>query len=76
MEMFDDMPNLDAMSNLDLLGFALNHIRTEAMTPMVEYAITKYCAKIAREDGRIADALRLENECDKLYAQLPEPFRW
>ncbi len=42
----------------------------------VSYCFTKANAMLARIEGRIATALELEKNCDKLYARIPADWKW
>lgn len=62
--------NLDTMDAHDLRGAGA------AFSLLSQYAFTKANAVQAREDGRITEALRAEEACDRLYQALPEWARW
>jgi hypothetical protein len=65
-----ESPNLDAMSVDELSKFA-GHAST-----LSQYASLKVMAMLARQHGRIADAMRTEAYLEKLYQMLPAEWQW
>lgn len=62
--------NLDCMAPDDLAEVQ------RAMTTLAAYAGLKCHAMQFRARGMVEDALRAEADCDRLYGQLPEDWRW
>lgn len=62
--------NLDCMAPDDLAE------AQRAMTTLAAYAGLKCHAMQFRARGMVEDALRAEADCDRLYGQLPEDWRW
>jgi hypothetical protein len=63
-------PNLDEMSERDLLEFA------RVASIVREYAERRADARRARRDNRFKTALSLETRCHDLYEMLPAEARW
>lgn len=69
--------NLDAMDIDDLREY--QHRLDSQIRPMmllVDYAKAKRFAMSFRLDGEIEAAIRYETECEVIYKQLPEEYRW
>lgn len=86
-----DVPNLDAMSEDDLLAFWSRHQRGRnyrelspkgksgnktAVANLANYAANKAAAMACRGRGDIPSALMYEGYCDNIYAALPAYARW
>jgi hypothetical protein len=63
-------PNLDAMDKDELREFG-DHVST-----LSQYVSMKLMAMDNRKDGDIADAIRVEAHCERLYQLLPKEWRW
>lgn len=72
--MTNKMTNLDAMSEADL--WAWLEANPRASKVQRHYAQSKIAAISHRLAGRITDALRYEQECERLYATMPKRVRW
>lgn len=86
----DGVPNLDAMSQEDLLAYKAwlsdqvcnvfndqpAHDRTVARAELSAYCTSKVQAMNMRLDGFVSAALVVEADLDARYKQLPEWARW
>lgn len=73
----DDIPNLDAMDASELREWVIpTSIPEPARTDLAAYSLFKAAAIDRRKRGDIQDALSLERQCDEVYQQLPEQYRW
>jgi hypothetical protein len=85
------VPNLDAMTQVDLVAFAVAHKGRSgarllfpkggrgtavATTDLVNYAWNKATAMACRLRGDISNALLYEGICERIYAGLPKFARW
>jgi hypothetical protein len=82
------MFNLDAMNNQELLDLYLEienhpHITAKKLQMTVKdvknikhYAINKRVAIICRLEGKIEEALKYENICEKIYNELSNDAKW
>lgn len=69
--------NLDGMFPDDLVKYAQDALTMAAYATLLGgYAKAKAEAMRHRSAGRIQEALRLEQECDNLYQELPHTARW
>lgn len=76
--------NPDAMTVQELVALAgalmalEDHFEgdEEARVIMTQYLIFKAAAQVARMSGEIRTALENEKQCDRLYKELPEKWRW
>lgn len=59
-----------------LTGISEPEMAMEAAKLLATYATNKYHAMESRAKGDIGDALRHEEECDKIYERLPESLKW
>lgn len=66
-----NVPNLDdGMNEQELRAFAL------LCKTLAQYAEGKALAMRWRRNGRIQQALLVEQACDALYQKLPQEWRW
>lgn len=59
-----------------LTGISEPETAMEAAKLLAVYATNKYHAMESRMKGDIGEALRHEEECDKIYDRLPDNLRW
>lgn len=59
-----------------LTGISEPEMAMEAAKLLAVYATNKYHAMESRLKGDIGNALRHEEECDKIYDRLPDSLRW
>lgn len=86
-----EVPNLDAMPIDELRSFfkthekGRNHLRlfegggkgtVKATADLAAYAMNKGTAMVCREQGKIEQAKRYEDICDRIFKDLPEAARW
>lgn len=81
-----DAPNLDAMSCTELFDFCTEaHDKArktsssdvrDALLALAHYADVKRQAMRLRLDGQIANAMKLETRCERIYDRMPQFIRW
>lgn len=73
-----EVPNLDVMDAGELRAFAetLSGHTDEDDVNLWRYAMLKADAIEQRQAGRIAQAKRIEDQCDSLYLRLPAEYHW
>jgi hypothetical protein len=59
-----------------LTGISEPEMAMEAAKLLAVYATNKAHAMESRLKGDIGDALRHEEECDKIYERLPDSLKW
>lgn len=71
-------PNLDGFTDPTDLGRFRGECQMvrEAIQNLARYAEAKHDAMQLRTDGKIEDALRLEESADRIFSQLPKWARW
>lgn len=73
-----NIPNLDACDDEELLAFmeALAFNEDKIMLMASEYAEHKLMAQRLRRKGDIQTAQGHETHCDRIYANIPQCYRW
>jgi hypothetical protein len=61
---------------VQLTGISEPEMAMEAAKLLAVYATNKYHAMESRLKGDIGNALRHEEECDKIYDRLPDNLKW
>lgn len=65
-----------AIPNLDDCDKGDNLMHVEVFKPLHRYSFHSYAAKMCREKGDIATALKHEANKTSIYGQLPQWARW
>jgi hypothetical protein len=76
-----EVENLDCMSVDELNAWLVVAMQVRDLTAphvqgSIHYAQTKVLAMQDRLAGKIADAMRLESKCDRIYDSLPAFAQW
>ena len=70
------MENLDCMTQEELIAFwEKNKDGDRFQRNLASYARNKADAIECRRAGKINEALRIEDVCDRIYDRLPEPLK-